>query len=66
MTLHPGDVVLAGAPGASLRLLPGGVSRVSIPAIGELLNPVVLADITSPAPELVGASRNGNRKAAAR
>jgi len=66
MTLHPGDVVLTGAPGPSLRLTSGGVSRVSIPAIGELLNPVVLADITSPAPELVGASRNGNRKAAAR
>jgi len=66
MTLHPGDVVLAGAPGASLRLLPGGVSRVSIPAIGELLNPVVLADSDAPAMELVGASDNGTGKAAVR
>jgi hypothetical protein len=31
-----------------------------------LLNPVVLADITSPAMELVGASDNGTGKAAVR
>jgi 2-keto-4-pentenoate hydratase/2-oxohepta-3-ene-1,7-dioic acid hydratase in catechol pathway len=66
MTLHPGDVVLTGAPGPSLRLTSGGVSRVSIPAIGELLNPVVLADSDAPAMELVGASDNGTGKAAVR
>jgi 2-keto-4-pentenoate hydratase/2-oxohepta-3-ene-1,7-dioic acid hydratase in catechol pathway len=43
MTLHPGDVVLAGAAGASRRLRPGGISRVIVPAIGELANPVVRA-----------------------
>ena len=40
MTLHPGDVVLTGAPGRSLRLTPGGASTVSIPGIGTLTNPV--------------------------
>jgi 2-keto-4-pentenoate hydratase/2-oxohepta-3-ene-1,7-dioic acid hydratase in catechol pathway len=41
LTLHPGDVVLAGAPGPGHRLRPGAVSRVLVPAIGELANPVV-------------------------
>jgi 2-keto-4-pentenoate hydratase/2-oxohepta-3-ene-1,7-dioic acid hydratase in catechol pathway len=41
MTLRPGDVVLAGAAGPSRRLRPGGISRVIVPAIGELANPVV-------------------------
>ena len=41
MTLHPGDVVLAGAAGPSRRLRPGGTSRIIVPAIGELTNPVV-------------------------
>jgi 2-keto-4-pentenoate hydratase/2-oxohepta-3-ene-1,7-dioic acid hydratase in catechol pathway len=41
LTLHPGDVVLAGAPGPSHRLRPGAVSRILVPAIGELTNPVV-------------------------
>jgi 2-keto-4-pentenoate hydratase/2-oxohepta-3-ene-1,7-dioic acid hydratase in catechol pathway len=40
MTLHPGDVVLTGAPGRSLRLTPGGTSRVGIPGIGDLINPI--------------------------
>jgi 2-keto-4-pentenoate hydratase/2-oxohepta-3-ene-1,7-dioic acid hydratase in catechol pathway len=40
MTLHPGDVVLTGAPGRSLRLIPGGISRVGIPGIGHLINPI--------------------------
>ena len=44
MTLHPGDVVLTGAPGPSLRLAPGGTSTVAIPGIGELINPVRLAE----------------------
>jgi len=66
MTLQPGDVVLAGAPGPSLRLTSSGVSRVSIPAIGELLNPVVLADNDAPAMELVGTSDTGTGKAAVR
>jgi hypothetical protein len=52
MTLYPGDVVLAGAPGQSLRLTPGGISRVAIAAIGELVNPVALAHTASPAGEL--------------
>ena len=40
MTLHPGDVVLTGAPGPSRRLRPGGRSHVTIPGIGTLANPV--------------------------
>lgn len=46
LTLHPGDVVLLGAPGPSRRLRPGGETRVFINGLGELVNPVV----TSPAP----------------
>jgi 2-keto-4-pentenoate hydratase/2-oxohepta-3-ene-1,7-dioic acid hydratase in catechol pathway len=57
MTLHPGDVVLTGAPGPSLRLHPGGTSIVSIPAIGDLVNSVMLAEKSSPAMELAGPDR---------
>ena len=42
MTLHPGDVVLTGAPGPSRRLRPGGRSHVNIPGIGTLTNPVAV------------------------
>jgi 2-keto-4-pentenoate hydratase/2-oxohepta-3-ene-1,7-dioic acid hydratase in catechol pathway len=41
MTLYPGDIVLAGAAGPSHRLRPGAVSRILVPSIGELSNPVV-------------------------
>ncbi len=40
MSLHPGDVVLAGAPGPSHRLRPGALSNIVVPAIGRLSNPV--------------------------
>ena len=66
MTLHPGDVVLTGAPGPSLRLAPGGISRVDIPAIGDLLNPVVLAQNAIPAADLATASAHGTEAAVAR
>ena len=56
MTLHPGDVVLTGAPGRSLRLAPGGTSTVAIPGIGELSNPVRLVDNHAPAMALAGAA----------
>ena len=55
MTLHPGDVVLTGAPGRSLRLTPGGTSTVAIPGIGVLTNPVRLVDNHAPAMALAGA-----------
>jgi len=55
MTLHPGDVVLTGAPGRSLRLIPGGTSTVAIPGIGILTNPVRLVDNHAPAMALAGA-----------
>lgn len=42
MTLHPGDVVLTGAPGPSRRLRPGGRSHVTVPGIGTLTNPVTV------------------------
>ncbi len=63
LTLYPGDVVLAGAPGRNLRLRPGGMSRVSIPEIGELVNPVRLVDNTDTATELVGATAAPGRAA---
>lgn len=40
LTLHPGDVVLTGAPGPSRRLVAGDTSRVTVDGIGELVNPV--------------------------
>jgi 2-keto-4-pentenoate hydratase/2-oxohepta-3-ene-1,7-dioic acid hydratase in catechol pathway len=40
MTLHPGDVVLAGAPGPGRALRPGGTSTIDIAGIGVLANPV--------------------------
>jgi 2-keto-4-pentenoate hydratase/2-oxohepta-3-ene-1,7-dioic acid hydratase in catechol pathway len=55
MTLHPGDVVLTGAPGRSLRLVSGGSSTVVIPGIGTLTNPVRTIDNDSPAMALAGA-----------
>jgi hypothetical protein len=55
MTLPPGDVVLTGAPGRSLRLTPGGTSTVAIPGIGVLTNPVRLVDNHAPAMALAGA-----------
>ena len=53
MTLHPGDVVLTGAPGRSLT--PGGTSTVAIPGIGELTNPVRLVDKDLPTMALASA-----------
>ena len=43
VTLHPGDLILTGAPGAVEQLHPGDVVEVDIPGIGTLRNPV-LAD----------------------
>jgi 2-keto-4-pentenoate hydratase/2-oxohepta-3-ene-1,7-dioic acid hydratase in catechol pathway len=40
VTLHPGDLVLTGAPGAVEQLHPGDVVQVEIPGIGTLRNPV--------------------------
>jgi 2-keto-4-pentenoate hydratase/2-oxohepta-3-ene-1,7-dioic acid hydratase in catechol pathway len=40
-TLHPGDIILTGAPGAVERINPGDVVEVEIPSIGILRNPVV-------------------------
>jgi 2-keto-4-pentenoate hydratase/2-oxohepta-3-ene-1,7-dioic acid hydratase in catechol pathway len=42
MTLHPGDVILTGAAGPSRRLRTGGFSRIIVPAIGWLTNPVTM------------------------
>jgi 2-keto-4-pentenoate hydratase/2-oxohepta-3-ene-1,7-dioic acid hydratase in catechol pathway len=41
VTLHPGDLILTGAPGAVESLHPGDVIEIEIPAIGTLRNPVV-------------------------
>jgi 2-keto-4-pentenoate hydratase/2-oxohepta-3-ene-1,7-dioic acid hydratase in catechol pathway len=40
VTLHPGDIILTGAPGAVEQLHPGDVVEVEIPGIGTLRNPV--------------------------
>jgi len=40
-TLHPGDIILTGAPGAVEQIKPGDVMEVEIPGIGVLRNPVV-------------------------
>ena len=41
VTLHPGDLVLTGAPGAVEGMKNGDVIEVEIPEIGVLRNPVV-------------------------
>ncbi|HEY8294034.1 MAG TPA: fumarylacetoacetate hydrolase family protein, partial [Micrococcaceae bacterium] len=43
MTLHPGDVVLTGAPGECRQIRPGDTVSCRIEGIGELRNPVVAA-----------------------
>lgn len=40
VTLHPGDLILTGAPGAVEQLHPGDVVEIEIPGIGTLRNPV--------------------------
>lgn len=40
VTLHPGDIILTGAPGAVEQLHPGDVVEIEIPDIGTLRNPV--------------------------
>lgn len=44
ITLHPGDIILTGAPGAVDQLKPGDVVEVEIPGIGTLSNSVVGED----------------------
>ncbi len=56
MTLHPGDVVLTGAPGPSRRLRPGGRSHVNIPGIGTLTNPVAVNGVALPVETAVEAA----------
>jgi|TARA_Y100000031_G_C8115989_1_gene335891 5-oxopent-3-ene-1,2,5-tricarboxylate decarboxylase/2-hydroxyhepta-2,4-diene-1,7-dioate isomerase len=41
VTLHPGDLILTGAPGAVEALTPGDVVEIEIPGIGVLRNPVI-------------------------
>jgi 2-keto-4-pentenoate hydratase/2-oxohepta-3-ene-1,7-dioic acid hydratase in catechol pathway len=41
VTLHPGDLILTGAPGAVEALHPGDVVEIEIPGIGTLRNPVI-------------------------
>jgi 2-keto-4-pentenoate hydratase/2-oxohepta-3-ene-1,7-dioic acid hydratase in catechol pathway len=40
VTLHPGDLILTGAPGSVEQLHPGDVVQIDIPGIGMLRNPV--------------------------
>ena len=40
LTLHPGDVVLTGAPGECRRIISGDTVSCRIEGIGELVNPV--------------------------
>ncbi|WP_328528052.1 fumarylacetoacetate hydrolase family protein [Nocardioides sp. NBC_00368] len=41
LPLGPGDVILTGAPGASLPIRPGQQVTASVAGIGELINPVI-------------------------
>ena len=41
MTLEPGDVILTGAPGASVPLRPGAQVTVTVDGLAPLTNPVV-------------------------
>ena len=45
VTLHPGDLILTGAPGAVDGLKPGDVVEIEIPEIGTLRNPVAAEEI---------------------
>lgn len=56
MTLHRGDIVLTGAAGPSRRLRTGGFSRISVPRIGELINPVTTCRSASTQPSAATAS----------
>jgi 2-keto-4-pentenoate hydratase/2-oxohepta-3-ene-1,7-dioic acid hydratase in catechol pathway len=40
-TLHPGDIILTGAPGAVEQIRPGDVVEIEIPGIGILRNSVI-------------------------
>lgn len=40
LTLHPGDVILTGAPNTATVILPGQVMEITIEPIGTLSNPV--------------------------
>ncbi|ORA28300.1 fumarylacetoacetate hydrolase family protein [Mycobacterium aquaticum] len=44
LTLHPGDVVLTGAPGASAAITVGSTVVAAIAGVGELQNPVTATD----------------------
>ena len=43
MTLHPGDVILVGFPGASATIAPGVTVHCTVGGIGTLVNPVAAA-----------------------
>jgi len=51
LTLHPGDVVLAGAPGTYGPVAAGETVTISAAGLGVLTNPVVAAATTHHAPE---------------
>ena len=43
-TLHPGDIILTGAPGAVEQIKPGDVVEVEVSGIGALRNVVTAED----------------------
>ena len=43
MTLHPGDVILAGFPGTSAAIGPGATVECTVGGVGTLVNPVAAA-----------------------
>ncbi|WP_306184014.1 MULTISPECIES: fumarylacetoacetate hydrolase family protein [unclassified Streptomyces] len=51
LTLHPGDVVLAGAPGTYGPVAAGETVAISAPGLGVLTNPVVAAPAAPRTPE---------------
>lgn len=50
MELGPGDVVLTGAPGTTVRVRPGQSCRIRIEGLGELVNPAMAGPPRAPLP----------------
>ena len=50
MELGPGDVVLTGAPGTTVRIAPGQTCRIRIEGLGQLENSTIAGPVRAPLP----------------